>query len=596
MVRGLIRVINDLKLRTKLVLSFIVVVFIPVMIVGGFLTIQLRHMALDNALEQTATNVDRVKKRTAEVINVSYDISYRLSNDSRLETVANRQYESVYDVVKAYQDYPDIKEYMRLYKEVSNIRLYISNKTLLDNWEFIQPSQKVLNSSWYKRAQSSNGLIGWSYIEDERDHQTYLSLVRKIDFINQHRSGVLVINVNPRVLNSILGQESFETMIIDEENHIVSANRPDRIGKTLADIHFDPNIINKKSGSFQAVLDGESSRIQIESLVAEPNLKGIRIVSIFSIQGIVKGANHIILLAATVIMISFAVAVILIYGFSTMLSKRMLRLSKHITKVATGHLDIVLEIDGKDEIGQLSRQFNSMVVSIKELIIEVKDSNQQKVQLESRQNEIKFKMMASQINPHFLFNALESIRMKAHLKGQSEISKVVRLLGKMMRKNLEAGSRTVPLWNEIDMVRCYLEIQKFRYEDRLSYELLIDPQAEQLPFLPLIIQPLVENAVIHGLENREAGGLVQIKVKLIESFVQVEVIDNGEGMTMERMNELNQSLEEKEDDEQNRIGLRNVHLRLKLSYGSEYGLHIWSEPGTGTKVQFMIPVGGELHV
>ena len=417
MIRLLIRAINDLKLRTKLVLSFLVVVFIPLMIVGGFLTSQLRQMALDNALEQTAANVDRVKKRTAEVINVSNDISYRLANDSRLENVTNRQYESVYDVVKAYKDYPDIKDYMRLYKEISSIRLYINNKTLLNNWEFIQPSAAVMESDWYKQAERSNGLIGWNYIEDERDHQKYLSLIRKIDFINHHNKGILVINVNSRLLNSILNQETFETMIVDADNHIISANRPDRIGKTLADINFDPGVIKQQSGSFEAVVDGKSSQIQIEALLPESSLNGIRIISVFSIQSIVMNANQIIKLALIVITISFIVAFILIYGFSSLLTKRMLRLSKHITKVATGNLDIALAIDGKDEIGQLSRQFNAMVASINGLLIEVQETNKQKVELESKQNQIKFKMMASQINPHFLFNALESIRMKAHMKG-----------------------------------------------------------------------------------------------------------------------------------------------------------------------------------
>ena len=571
MIRLLIRAINDLKLRTKLVLSFLVVVFIPLMIVGGFLTSQLRQMALDNALEQTAANVDRVKKRTAEVINVSNDISYRLANDSRLENVTNRQYESVYDVVKAYKDYPDIKDYIRLYKEISGIRLYINNKTLLNNWEFLQPSAAVLQSDWYKQAERSNGLIGWNYIEDERDHHKYLSLIRKIDFVNHHNKGILVINVNSRLLNSILNQETFETMIVDANNHIISANRPDRIGKTLAEINFDPGVIKQQSGSFEAVVDGKSSQIQIEALLPDSSVNGIRIISVFSIQSIVMNANQIIKLALIVITISFIVAFILIYGFSSLLTKRMLRLSKHITKVATGNLDIALAIDGKDEIGQLSRQFNAMVASINGLLIEVQETNKQKVELESKQNQIKFKMMASQINPHFLFNALESIRMKAHMKGQSEISNVVRLLGKMMRKNLEAGQRNVTLHNEMDMVRCYLDIQKFRHEDRLKYELLIDPSAEQMPILPLIIQPLVENAVIHGLENREEGGIVRIKAELIDDEVHVEVIDNGLGMTKERLEQVLQTLEDKNDGEQNRIGLRNVHLRLQLVYGRNTG-------------------------
>nr|WP_090573477.1 sensor histidine kinase [Paenibacillus sp. OV219] len=587
---------NDLKLRTKLILSCIVVVFVPVMIVGVFLTSELRHMALQNAQEQTVTNVDRVKKRTSEVINVSTDIAYRMTFDTRLEGLANNQYETVYDVVKAYRDYPDIKDYIRLYKEIVNIRLYVHNKTLLNNWELIQPTAAITQSSWYQKALTSSGLIGWYYIDDERDNHNYLSLVRKIDFINRHTSGVLVINVNGRMLDSILGQESFDTMLVDNENHIVSANRPGRVGKTLADINFDPQVINKQFGSYQAIVGGRSSQIQIEPLFPTSSLNGLRIISVFSIESIVKDANQIIILALTVISISLVIAIGLIYGFATMLSKRMFRLSKYISKVATGNLDVVLEIDGKDEIGQLSRQFNAMVASINELIVEVQESHEQNAQIQSKQNEIKFKMMASQINPHFLFNALESIRMKAHLKGEKEISNVVRLLGKMMRKNLEAGNRTVILRQEIEMVRCYLDIQKFRYEDRLRYELRIDEAAEQVPILPLIIQPLVENAVIHGLENREEGGIVRIIAELVDGTLHVEVIDNGEGMTRERLKALNQTFDDQDDGEGNRIGLRNVHMRLKLLYGNESGLVIWSEPGIGTRVQFTIPKGEHAHV
>jgi len=279
------------------------------------------------------------------------------------------------------------------------------------------------------------------------------------------------------------------------------------------------------------------------------------------------------------------------------LSNRMRRLSKHITKVATGKLDISLEIDGKDEIAMLARQFNSMVGSINGLVEEVHDSNQQKRLLESKQNEIKFKMMASQINPHFLFNALESIRMKAHLKGEKEISQVVRLLGKLMRKNLEVSRRKTTLEDEFDIVRCYLDIQKFRYEDRLRYALNIEPDAERIPIPPLIIQPLVENAVIHGLENKEEGGTVTVNVRFLGTDeLLVEVVDDGAGMSDRKIEELHESLRDTDDEERNRIGLRNVHMRLQLTYGNAYGLHIESASGEGTRIYFTIPLGGEKHV
>lgn len=185
----IITLVNNLKLRTKLFLSFGCVVLIPVLIVGLFLTIELRNMAMANALEQITANVDRVKKRTGEMLNVPIDIAYRLSNDSRLEEVANHHYESVYDVVEAYWNYPDFRDFVRLYNEVSSIRLYIDNPTILDNWEFLQTSENVTQEQWYQTALNQRGLVCWNYIRDNRNGRYYLSLIRKLNFLRREPQG-----------------------------------------------------------------------------------------------------------------------------------------------------------------------------------------------------------------------------------------------------------------------------------------------------------------------------------------------------------------------------------------------------------------------
>jgi two-component system sensor histidine kinase YesM len=576
---------NNLRLRTKLALSFCVVVFIPVLAVGLFLTGQLRNMALDNAVEQTVANVERVKQRTMETINVANDIAYRLANDDRLETVANRRYDTTWEVVSAYRSYPDFEQYVNLYNEISNIRFYMENPTMLNNWEFMQPDVEIRNAWWYRWALDSyNGTVGWYYLEDERDHRHYLSLVRKVYFPGAKTSGVLVVNVNMDTLGTIVGQESFETMIVDDSGTIVSANRPDRIGRTLAGIEFGPEL-------------AEAYRVLVEPLAPNASVNGLRIITIFAVDEITADVDRIQRTALVVILAALLVGMMLTYAVSGMLTRRMSRLSKHITKVATGNLSTVMEIDGQDEIGQLARQFNSMVSSIHALVHEVQESNRQKHRLEVKQNEIRLKMLASQINPHFLFNALESIRMKAHLKGEKEIAQIVRLLGKLMRKNLEISRRLARLEDEIDIVRCYLDIQRFRYEERLAYDLMVEPGLEAIPVPPLIIQPIVENAVIHGIEGKEEGGTVAIRVIRDGEAAVVEVVDDGVGMEEERLEALHASLDEQEGEEQRRIGLRNVHQRLILMYGPSSGLSIESTSGAGTRVSFRLPAGGErLHV
>ena len=227
---------------------------------------------------------------------------------------------------------------------------------------------------------------------------------------------------------------------------------------------------------------------------------------------------------------------------------------------------------------------------------EVADSESQKAQLLLRQREIKLKMMASQINPHFLFNALESIRMKAHMNGQKEISVVVRMLGKMIRQNLEVGNRRIAIRDEIEVVRCYLEIQKFRYGgDRLSFLLDVDESCASVELPPLVIQPLVENAVVHGLDHVEQGGFVSVRVYRNEEGVGIEIKDNGSGIDEERMGSILRSFDDMEEEEQYRIGLRNVHQRLIMIYGESFGLRIESVLGEGTFITFNIPTGGLRH-
>ncbi|GAE09062.1 two-component sensor histidine kinase [Paenibacillus sp. JCM 10914] len=588
-----IQVLNNMKIRNKLILSFVVVVFVPVAIVGIFLTGELRKFAFNNALEQAYQNLDRVKKRSSEVINVADDLSYRLSYDQRLKNVANHQYESVYDVFLAYRDYPDLQQAIRMYKEISNIRFYSDNSTLINNWEFIYPEQDIRQAEWYTRAEQKIGLVHWDYIQDERDHKFYLSLIKGVDLGSKDNRGVLVINVNSNMLNTILSQENFDTLIVDSKNNIVAANRPELYGRTLADINDHSGAVYQQKGTHESVINEEASKVLIEPLNTESGVNGLRIISIFSIDSIVAGANRISQLAMTVIIISLLLAVLLIYSFSSLISNRLLRLSKHITKVGTGNLGVVMVIDGKDEIGQLSRQFNSMVGNINELMNEVQDSNQQKRRMEQKQNEIKFKMMASQINPHFLFNALEAIRMEAHLKGETEIARIVRLLGKMMRSNLEVGNGKTTIQDEIEMVQCYLDIQKFRYEDRLKYELVVDPAANRVRIPPLIIQPLVENAVIHGMDHKEEGTCIRVLVSVSEDRIHVSTVDNGAGISAERLELIDGFLNDSDEADGGRIGLRNVHVRLQLTYGPEAGLTIYSEPGLGTRIDFSIPTGGE---
>lgn len=588
----LIQRTNDIQLRNKLITSFILVVFIPVMIVGFFLTNELRKGALKEAVEQTTVNMERVQQRVHEILKVPIDISNKLLFDDRLKYVVDRQYETIYQLVQAYRNYPDFQRYVHFSKEVENIKFYTENETMLLNWEFFPVNESIKNSAWYQSAFQNRGSIEWHYLEDEtRKNEKFLSLVRKVDTDSNTLRNVLVITVNKASLNSAVSSEQFNTLIVDDEDHIITTNRADWRNQKATDIFPDFNLL--QPGTYELAIEGKQSKVMVERLEPESSINGLRIIMIFAVDSIMRDANKFSLLGMTVIFVSVVGALFLIYGVSLLLTGRLLKLSKHIGRVARGDLDTTLTIDGNDEIGQLSRQFNFMVRSVKELMQEVQDTHMQKEQLELKQNEIKLKMMASQINPHFLFNALESIRMKAHIKGESEIAGVVKTLGRLMRKNLEVGGNTILLRDEIEIVRSYLEIQQFRYEDRLKFTLDVDPATEKIYIPPLIIQPLVENAVIHGLEGKEnGGGELVVTTQMKDGFMQIQVNDNGVGIPPAKLQAILELLEKPDGSDGERIGLKNVHQRLQLHYGRPYGLNISSQSGVGTTVYFKLPAGG----
>ncbi|WP_246281355.1 sensor histidine kinase [Saccharibacillus qingshengii] len=592
-----VRWLNDMKIRNKLIFFYVIVVMIPVLIVGFIVIQYFRQDALAKATEQTENNVQRIKTQIENQLNVPISVSNQLLLDRDMERVATTMYseEDPIELVNAYRGYTDFTDYVRAYSEIRGIQLFTDNPTLLDNLQFMNANSEIRAAGWYERAMKER-TIYWMYIDDMNDPTApvvkQLSLVRQIFFSTTGKRSVLVIQVDTNYLNSLLSQEPFDTMVADEDGYIVAAKDRSSVGRTLGDMGFEVAVGDKEQErTFERAIDGIDYRVSINTLIPDSSKSGLTIVSAFSSASIVHDANRIGLIGAALIVFILLMALLAVYFNSRLISSRLLKLNRNLNRVAEGDLDTVSRIDGQDEIGQLSQQFNYMVTNIKELMSQVYEASEANNRLEVMQREIKLKMLASQINPHFLFNALESIRMRAHIQGEKDIARAVQLLGKLIRRNLELGNRHTSLKNELDMVRSYLDIQKFRHGDRLHYELLAEPDTLEVLLPPLIVQPLIENAIVHGLENKEAEGAVSFHAVKIGDEVLIDVIDNGAGMTPERLRQVEESIREKEESEESRIGLRNVHQRLIMTYGEECGLRISSELGKGTQIYFKIPAG-----
>ncbi|CAM3669853.1 sensor histidine kinase [Cohnella lubricantis] len=572
---------NDMKLRSKIVIAYILFLMLPIVLVGLYVVREYREAALTKAIEQTENAVERVKTRTEETLLIANDLSARLMVDTDLERIATMKFTNVSDIVDAYRDYDAFKTYLSFNPEVAQIQLYIDNPTLLNNGEFVPLDEETEKSFWFQEAMKNKGLIGWYYLPDS------LSLVRTIHFRENQSYGLLDIDVDTEYLSSILMQEDAETILLDSRGVAFASNRPNIVGKRLDDTFLGPNLSQKEPGTYELTVNGVRSKVIVDQFYPNNSFTDLKIVSIFSVDSIVEEANRINEVGMEVISLFAILSVLIVYLICTVVTNRLRRFSRQINKVSIGNFNADLSVNGGDEIGQISRQFNQMVANIKELMEELKLSHQHSNELERKQSEIKLKMLANQVNPHFLYNALESIRMKAHLRGEKDIANIVKMLGKLLRKSLEITGREISLREEIEMVRYYLEIQKFRHEERLTYEIHVAPEAEDVMLLPLLIQPLVENSVIHGLERSFEGGWVKVSAELSRGGLQVVVEDNGVGIPAGKLKAILRSLA---DQESTRIGLHNVQQRLLLTYGSVSGLRIESEQHSGTRIAFWIPV------
>jgi two-component system, sensor histidine kinase YesM len=581
---------NNINIRNKLILSYVLVVFLPVLTVGLLLTNSLREQSIDHAVQQSMNNVEKIRRQVEEMLKIPTDISYTIYFDEQLKSILDKQYATDLDVYQAYRDYAAFTNYKVLYQEIAGIRIYSSNETLLENWSIFRLDEEVRTALWFQQTRDNRGRIGWHYIADPtRKDAKYLSLARQIFSKDMRMIGILVMTVNPQKLQSILSEEPFETMIITEQNDIIVTTNPARVGEKLPLELSLHNAGGKLAESESSYYQGKEVKTVVHSISLANSDDRLRIVSVIPLDAILMNARAISNIAYVIIGSSLLLSTLMILYFSGMLSKRINILSRDIRRVALGDLSRRSVVQGMDEVGQLSRHFNFMVGSIENLLEQVSEGQRQQHALLHKHDQMKFRMLANQVNPHFLFNVLETVRMKAHVQEEHEIANTVKALGNLLRHSLELGQEPVPLTQEMELVRMYLEIQHFRFGNKLAYRLPDAAEAEGIVVLPMLLQPIVENAIVHGIENKLGRGLVCVSIHKEQQSVRIEVSDNGNGIEPSHLREIEASLADEEDRPAARIGLRNVHHRTQLYYGEDYGVHVSSERGAGTTVAIRLP-------
>lgn len=280
-----------------------------------------------------------------------------------------------------------------------------------------------------------------------------------------------------------------------------------------------------------------------------------------------------------VILVGLILAFIIVSIASMKITEPINKLSRLMQKVEEGNMDVLVNINRKDEIGTLGRSFNSMTRKLKTLIEEVY------VNKLSRK-EAELKALQAHINPHFLYNTLDVIYWSSRLENAPKTGEIVSALAKLFKLGLNKGNEITTVEKEVEHLKSYLVIQKVRYDEEPDIVIDVDPALYGCSIIKLILQPLVENALIHGIADlRDRKGKIRITGREYTDGILFEVTDNGVGMDETRIKEIFDGLVE----DKKGYGVKNVDERIKLYFGEQYGVSIYSVKGEGTRVEVRVP-------
>lgn len=282
-----------------------------------------------------------------------------------------------------------------------------------------------------------------------------------------------------------------------------------------------------------------------------------------------------------------SILLLAVIGISSIISREITKpirsLRDSMRKVQNGQFDTHVEVITENEIGSLGRSFNLMTSEIQALM-------EQNVYEQKQKRKSELKALQAQINPHFLYNTLDSIIWMSEAGENDEVVEMTSALARLLRQSISNDQEEVELEKEIEYVKNYLTIQKMRYKDKLEFFIYVDPRVAHVPIIKLVLQPLVENAIYHGIKYKETKGNLKIYARPVDGRVEIVVADDGIGMDEDVMEHIFD--EHRKEQKRNGVGVPNVQKRLKLQYGSEYGIRYESVKGAGTKAVITIPVDG----
>ncbi|WP_332634211.1 sensor histidine kinase [Halalkalibacter flavus] len=530
-----------------------------------------------------ATRLSNETKQSIEIIlQIVTNASISLSRD---ENILNALEKSVDDTIQEGKE--DKHQINTMLQNMVHTNEYLSGMYIIGNNNMFFSSDWGVNQQKLREVYNidlQGELVKNSYFTSTRNENYHffsdmevISLMIPVFSDKGEKIGLIINDLNSMYIEEILATSSASrnerVLVVNSENDLLYTV-PNNVNLSYI-VSEIPNISTLEKTTINKKVFGENSIIVLDSI----DYTDWTIIHIISTEGIYEAINKLGFIFLAILLSLILLSFITTYRLSVSFTKPIVLLNEKIKQVEKGNMDASINVTSTDELGQLSRAFNNMV---KKLELLIKNT----VVEEKKKMEIEFQLLQSQINPHFLYNTLDSIKWLAVMQNVTNISEMITSLIHLLRYNVSNPKFIVTLEDEIKTVKNYVNIQKYRYGDTFSVSYDISNEAYSCCVLKFLLQPLIENAIYHGMEANEENGEIIIRAKVEEEYLIIEVEDNGPGME-EQVEDRVVSYDKKKMH--SGIGLQNIRERIHLYFGSTYGLVIDSEKGKGTTIILYLP-------
>lgn len=552
--KRLLNFYHNLKYKKKMVLTCILVGIIPLSLLGTFCYYQTVHLLLDKEKYSMTDAVNTAYSTLDDQIQLYENLIAYLAHSETIVRTSSQEYDTVSDkfITLNYEYDVLLNNIYSQHPEIAQITLYVDREDLFHGKQ-LRPLTDLEPQSWYGSLAQATKPI-WHL-----DSDGYLCILQRVPdpfvkYISSYSAHCLCIRLTP--------QNFFNTVSsISSDYHL-------RIGLAEETIYdYTDEAIAQNSypeNGWTTQVSGPLSNGWIITLEKPSSL-------------LAAPANQM----AVIILIVILLCILLIFRVSDFLSsffaEKVDTLLAAMHEIQKGDLTVRIHDDCPDEMGQLTNSFQHMIDELNRLVVE---DYKNKITLKETQ----LMALQAQINPHFLYNCLSLINSKALMNRQPEISQMALLLSTFYRTTLNKGRSETQLTSEIKNVKSYIDIQLLLNDDAFDVAYQIDPQLPELEVPNLLLQPLVENAIVHGiLPNKTKRGKLFLAVTKVNDRVHFTILDNGLGIPSDKIPLLTCT-------QSTGYGLKNVHERLQLTYGEQYGLTINSILNESTMITFSIPV------